>query len=188
MLIGEKRLSSLSDDNAHAENISAGWNMLRDRALRRHAWHFAIQRTSLAADTATPAWGFDYQYSLAADVVRPLRIGQLYCGADTSDMRSTDTAEYRIRGRKIFTNIGAPLEVEWIVNSIDIGDWDAAFAALFAADLAIYLNPRATDSDAIAQRIENWRLEAMVEAYGANAIEEPPDHLADDSWMAAHNG
>jgi hypothetical protein len=186
MLIGEKRLSSLSDDNGHAENIAAGWDMLRDRALRRHAWHFAIERASLAADSAEPEWGFDYQYSLAGDVVKVLQVGEYYPGADRSDLRTSETAEYRIEGRKILTNYGAPLSVKWVVNSVAVGEWDASFAALFAADLAEYLSPRATGSGEMAQRIAMWRMEAAAEANATNAIEDPPEHLADDSWMTAH--
>lgn len=162
MLLGEKRLSSLSDDSEKAENIAAGWDMLRDRALRRQAWHFAIQRTSLAADTATPSWGFDYQYSLAGDVVKVLQVGEYYPGPDLSHYRNSDSAPYRIEGRKIATNDAAPLKVKWVVNSVAVGEWDPSFAALMAADLAEYLQPRTVQSDATAQRIAAW---AQVLAY-----------------------
>lgn len=186
MLIGEKRLSSLSDDNAHAENISAGWDMLRDRALRRQAWHFAIERASLAADSAEPEWGFDYQYSLAAGVVKVLQVSQYYPGPDLSDYRNSDSAEYRIEGRKILTNWGAPLYVKWVVNSKPVGEWDPSFAAVMAADIADYLQPRAKQSDAVARAIAAWRAEAIVEANATNAIEDPPEPPADDSFLAAH--
>lgn len=187
MLLGEGRLSSLSDDGAKAENISAGWDMLRDRALRRQAWHFAIQRVELAADVATPAWGFDCYYSLAADVVRPLQISEFYVAPDLSSYRNADSAPFRIEGRKIATSLGAPLKVRWVVNSVAVGEWDASFAALFAAELADYLQPRVVQSDATAQRIASWRMEAMAEAASTNAIEDPPEPLADDTWMAAHS-
>ncbi len=186
MLLGEKRLSSLSDDTGKAEDISAGWDMLRDRALKRQAWHFAIERASLAADSDAPEWGFDYQYSYAGDVIRVLQVGEFYPGPDLSDNRNADTAPYRIEKRKILTNYGAPLSVKWVVNSVDIGDWDPCFAALFAADIADYLEPRLKQSEAVAQRIAAWRAEAMMEAYATNAIEDPSEPVADDTWMAAH--
>lgn len=187
MLLGEKRLSSLSDDSEKAENIASGWDMLRDRILRRQAWHFAIERTSLAADSATPAWGFDYQYSLAANVVKVLQVGEYYPGPDLSPYRNSDAAPYRIEGRKIVTNDGAPLKVKWVVNSVAVGEWDASFAALMAAELAEFLQPRAVQSDATAQRIQAWRIEALAEANATNAIEDPSEPLADDTWLAAHS-
>lgn len=186
MLIGEKRLSALSDDNANAENISAAWDFLRDRALRRQAWHFAIQRTSLAADATAPDWGFDYRYALAGDVVKVLQVSETYPGLDLSDNRNSDTAQHRIEGRYILTDLGAPLYVKWVVNSVDIGDWDPSFCALFAADIAEHIGPRATASDAVSQRIAAWRAEAMAEANATNAIEDPAEPVADDTWMAAH--
>jgi len=186
MLIGEKRLSSLSDDNANAENISAAWDFLRDRALRRQAWHFAIERTSLAADATAPDWGFDYRYALAGDVVKVLQVSEYYPGVDLGDYRNSDTAQHRIEGRYILTDIGAPLYVKWVVNSVDVGEWDPSFAALMAADIAEYLAPRTVQSDATSQRIAAWRAEAMAEANATNAVEDPPEPVADDSWMAAH--
>jgi hypothetical protein len=188
MLLGEKRISSLSDNNANAENIASGWDMLRDRALRRQAWHFAIERASLAADSATPVWGFDYQYSFGAGVLRPIQISEYYVGVDLSDYRNTDSAPFRIEKRKILTNLGAPLKVKWIVNTTDIGDWDPNFAAAFAADIADFIQPRAVQSDSTSQRIAAWRYEALSEANALNAIEDPPEPLADDTFIAAHNG
>ena len=72
MLLGEKRVSSLSDDRANAENILAGWDMVRDAAIARQAWNCHIERASLAADSTAPEWGYEAQYTLAGDVVRVL--------------------------------------------------------------------------------------------------------------------
>lgn len=186
MLIGEKRLSALSDDVGHAENISAGWDMLRDSAIKRSAWHCHIERTSVAADSDAPSWGYDAQYTLAGDVVRVLQVGDVYPYPDMSDFRGADLAPWRIEGRKILTNYGTPLKVKWLVNSVDIGSWDISFCKLLAADIADYLQPRA--SEAIAQRIRGWRMDAWAEALSTNAIEDPSEAMADDTFMAAHYG
>lgn len=186
-LIGEKRLSSLSDDTQNAELIADLWDAVRDATIARAAWHDFIERTSLAADSATPAWGFDYQYSLAANVVRPLQIGPYYVGVDLSAYRSSDAAEYRIEQRKILTNLGAPLDVKWLINSTEVGLWQPCFAKLMAADLAETINPRVTENEAIGQRLTQWRIAAWYEANTANAIEDPPEPVADSEFIAAHN-
>ena len=184
-LIGEKRLSSLSDDSANAENILAAWDLLRDRAIKRSAWKCHLERTSLAADSDEPSWGFAYQYSLAGDVVRVLQVGETYPPPELSDYITADNALYRIEGRKIVTNLGAPLKVKWLVNSNAIGEWDSSFCQILAADLAEHLAPR-TAGEAITQRIRSARMEAWAEALATNAIEDPSEALADDSFMAAH--
>ncbi|MGE0830170.1 MAG: hypothetical protein AB7O04_12575 [Hyphomonadaceae bacterium] len=185
-MLGEKRISALSDDTDNAELILGGWNMLRDALLVAQGWRFAIERTSLAADTATPAWGFDYQYTVPGHVVRVLQVGQFYPGPDMSDYRNSDGAEYRIEQGRILTNEGAPLYVKWLINTVDIGSWHPAFAKLMACDIADYVQPRAVQSDAAAQRIAFNRSQAWMLAGTTNAIEDPPDYPADDTWLAAH--
>lgn len=185
-LLGEKRLSALSDNNQNAELISDFWDMARDGLLRLAAWSFAIERISLPADSATPAWGYDYQYSLTDDVVRVLQVSEDYAGLDLSFFRGGDTNLYRIEQRKILTSIGAPLYVKWIVNSIDIGIWDASFARLMAHDLALLINPRATESESTSQRLAVWKAQAWAEAAATNAIEQPSEPIADDTWLSAH--
>lgn len=185
-LIGEKRLSSLSDDDAKAEIISEQWDLVRDTLLSASAWSFAIERDSLAADSDTPAWGFDAQYTLADDVVRVLQVSETYAGLDLSDFRAGDNNDWRIEQRKILTNFGAPLYVKWIISSIDIGSWHAAFAMLMAADLAQLLNPRVTEDENKQKRLAEWRMQAWALAASTNAIEQPSEPMADDSWLAAH--
>lgn len=186
-LLGETRPSDLSDSTALAEGITEFWDMVRDTLIAQAAWHDFIERVSLAADADAPVWGFDYQYSFNGNVVRPLQIGPYNVGVDLSDYRNADLAEYRIEQRKILTNMGAPLDVKWLINSVDVGLWQPCFAKLMAADLAENLNPRITESDAGAQRLAQWRFRAWSEANVANAIEDPPDPHADSEWIAAHN-
>lgn len=184
--MGETRPSALSDDTALAEGISALWDMVRDALIAQAAWHDFIERTSLAADATAPAWGYDYAYSFAGNVVRPLQIGPYYVGVSLSDNRQSEESEYRIEQRKILTNLGAPLDVKWLINSTEIGLWQPCFAKLMAADLAETLNPRITESEAVSQRLAQWRFRAWSEANFANAIEDPPEPLADSDWLAAH--
>jgi hypothetical protein len=185
-LIGEKRLSSLSDDNQNAEMVSEFWDPVRDALIAQQAWHDFIERTSLAADTAEPAWGYSYQYSFASNVVRPLQIGPFYVGLNLSSYRNSDSAEYRIEQRKILTDLGAPLYVKCLINTPEIGTWQPCFAKLMAADLAESINPRATENETIGQRLAGWRTRAWYEAASVNAVEDPPEPLADDSFIAAH--
>lgn len=188
MLLGETRLSGLSDNTDNAEAINAGWGIVRDTLLTASAWHFAIERASLAADADEPEWGFEYQYTVASNVVRVLQVSEFYPGPDMSDNRTTDDALYRHEGEKILTNLGAPLSVKWLVNDKAVGTWHPAFAKLMACDLAEYLAARTTQSEAVAERIAAQRMQAWMLAATTNAIEDPSDERADDSWMAAHNG
>lgn len=183
-LLGEPSIDDISDSVERAELLTAAWGPVRDQLLREKWWRFSIQRTSLPADSATPDWGFALQYQIAGDVVRTIQVDQ-YWVIPVSDFVNGDTSPYVIEGDKILTDIAAPLKVRWIVNSVDVGFWDAGFAKVMACDLAERLAPRVTGSENMLQRIASQRAQAMTAAQRANALESPPRMIADSSWLAS---
>ncbi len=184
-LVGETAIDDISDAVEPAERLAAMWDDTRDAALRARLWRFSIARDSLAADSETPAWGFSYQYTIAGGVVRVIQVDQYYNALGLSDFVNADTAPYRIEGGKILTDLPAPLKVRWVVNTIDVGAWDACFARVMACDLADRFSTRITGSEAIKQRIKAERFEAIKEATRANALEDPAAMFGDGSWLAS---
>lgn len=184
-LLGETSITDYSDAVERAERIRGAWDATRDAALRAKWWRFSIERTTLAADVAAPAWGFTKQYSIAGNVVRVIQVDEYYPSPSLSDLVGSDTSPYRIEGDKILTNIAAPLKVRWIVNTKDIGLWDACFAKVLACDLADRLSTRITGSENIKARIKAERRDALNDATQANALEQPPAMIGDGSWMAS---
>ncbi|MGE0533146.1 MAG: hypothetical protein AB7P35_17695 [Hyphomonadaceae bacterium] len=184
-LLGETSIDDINDTTERAERLLAAWEATRDRALRAHWWNFAIKREALAADATAPAWGFTKAYTIDGDVVRVIQVDQYFPGPVLSDFVGADTSPYRIENGKIITDIAAPLKVRWIVNSIDVGMWDPLFAVVMACNLADRLSTRVTGSENIKLRIKEERRMAIVEAVRTNAIEQPPAHIGDNSWMAA---
>ena len=184
-LLGEIAIDDISDAVEPAERMLAAWNATRDSALRARWWRFSIQRTTLAADASTPAWGFDLQYTISGDVVRVIQVDQYWPAAVLSDYIGSDSSPYRIDGDKILTDIAAPLKVRWIVNSVDVGLWDPCFAKVLACDLADRLSTRLTASETIKARIKEEKRVALSEAVQANALEQPPVMINDASWIAS---
>lgn len=187
-LLGETSIDDISDTTEPAEKLLAAWDDTRDAALRARWWRFSIERDSLAADSATPEWGFTKQYQLAGNVVRVIQVDQYYNMADTSDFVNMDTSPYRIEGDMILTDIAAPLKVRWIVNDKDVGRYDACFARVLACDLADRISTRVTGSENIKARIKAERTDALKEAVRANALEQPPTSRGDSSWLASRFG
>lgn len=184
-LLGELTFSDIDATEEVPERMVAAWDDVRDAALRRNWWNFSIERTTLAADSATPSWGFDKQYSLAGDVVRVLQVDEYWNPAVLADYVNSDTSYFRVEGRKILTDLTAPLKVRWIVNSVDVGEWDPLFAKVMACDLADRLSIRFTASETAKARIKAERREALFEAVRTNAVEQPPVQLNDNSWIAS---
>lgn len=184
-LLGETSISDINATTEPAEKLLGAWDATRDRALRSHLWHFSIRRRSLAADATAPVWGFTKAYTIDGDVVRVVQVDQYFPGVVLSDLVGSDTSAYRIEGGKILTDIAAPLKVRWVLNSIDVGAWDPCFAVVMACNLADRLSTRVTGSESVKARIKEERRVALLEAVRTNAIEQPPAHMADNSWMAS---
>lgn len=181
--IGELRILSLSDDVEAARVISSLWDVVRDAELRARNWNFSVSRTSLAALAAAPSWGFDYQYQLPTDCLRVLQVDEYFPGPSMSDYRNRSEAVWSIEGRKILTDLAAPLKIRYIARVEDTGSWDAAFNEVFACRLAVEICERITQSNTKRDLAWNEYNEAINFAVRADAIENPPEPLPDDSWM-----
>ncbi len=181
--LGDARVLSLSDETEGARSVNSMWDAVRDAELRARVWKFSIVRTSLPALVATPAWGYEYQYELPSDCLRVLQVNDIYPGVSLSDYRTIDESEWRIEGRKILTNLAAPLKIRYISRVEDTGQWDSSFVEAFACRLAVELAERLTQSNTKRQLAAEEYKAAMRLAVQANAIESTPEPLSDDSWM-----
>lgn len=181
--IGEARILSLSDDVEAARSIDSLWDIVRDAELRIRKWKFSVSRTTLAALATTPSWGFSYEYQLPADCLRILQVNDIYPGVDLSDYRGSDSAEWRVEGRKILTNISAPLKIRYISRVEDTGQWDAAFTEAFACRLAAEVVERLTQSNAKKDTAWSEYKQAISMAVRADAIESAPEPLPDSEWI-----
>lgn len=181
--IGEARILSLTDDLEAARVVSSLWDIVRDSELRARNWNFSLTRASLPALVTTPAWGFYYQYQLPSDCLRVIQVDEFFPGPSMSDYRNRSEAQYQIEGGKILTDLAAPLKIRYVARIEDTGSWDAAFVEVFACKLAVEVCERLTQSNTKRDLAWNEYGEALKAAVRADAIENPPEPLPDDSWM-----
>lgn len=185
--LGDYRITSFSDNSEAARVVNARYEGIRDAELRRHTWHFSKARVELAALADAPDFGYSYQYELPADCLRIVSVGDVAPGADIGDTYRTglDTPDYRIEGRHLLTDLGAPLKLRYIKRVTDPAQFDAAFAESLAARLAYEIALKLTGSRSIKEDAASDYAASVREAIGANAIETPPEPLPDDSWVLA---
>jgi hypothetical protein len=181
--LGATRIISLDDNNKQARSISNCFEDLRDAELRAHRWQFSIVRTSLAASTTTPAFGFDYQYPLPSDFLRLDMINDQYPDTIMDDYIGSETAEYAIEGNNILTSISAPLKLRYIAQIVDPNQWDALFREALACRIAAEICEDLTQSDTKKQNAWNEWKRAIVEAGRVGAIERPPQMPPDDNLI-----
>lgn len=124
--MGEKLISSLDEASSSARILKARIDDVRDTVLRAYPWNFAEERAALAALATAPAWGYDNQYLQPTDC--------LFVRGIEDDLLSN--LVWKVEGRKILTNEGAPLNILYTKRETDPNQWDSMFAAALGAKLA----------------------------------------------------
>lgn len=186
--LGAKRITALSDNVKEAREMNAIYELRRDACLRAHNWNFAMERTSLAALTDAPEWGYSAAYQLPTDCLRVVQVNDTWIIPGLADfIGGPDEEPFKIEGRKIVTDWGAPLKIRYIKRITDASQYDALFVEYFASDLAYQACEALTQSNSKAERAEKDLKNAVIAAVRANAIELPPQPIPDDSWMASRS-
>ena len=183
--LGDLRILNLTDNTKPAREVNAVFDMTRDYLQRRFSWRFCIKRANLAADTTTPLWDWAYQYPIPTDCMRILQVGQWYPSPDMSDLISTGGQEYVLAGKYILSHQAGPLKLRYLSRVTDPVQFDAAFDMAFSAYLAYILAEPLTASAEQKQMAYNDYRNAIKDAVIANAIENPPESLADQTWILA---
>lgn len=181
--IGDLRITALSDNTKPAREINAIYGMLRDKLQRTYNWRFCVKRAALAADVATPVFDYSYQYSIPTDCLRVLQINAYYPAPDLSDLISSNGQEYVIEGGKILTRSSGVLNLRYLARIEDTTKFDSSFDEAFSALIAYNVCEALTQSDAKKNAaLRDYRM-ALMDAVRANAIENPPESLADQTWI-----
>lgn len=186
--LGAATIIDLNEDDPKAVALQIAFPTVRQAELRRRRWRFSLERHSLPALADAPAFGFARQFQLPAGCLRVIQIGEFDLGPNLSDYRAAPTELWSIEGRKILTNLGAPLKVRTIQDVPDTTQWDAAFVEAFAARLAYECCERITQSDSKKQLAWSDYREAIREAVRANALEVATSEATDDTWVMARLG
>jgi len=188
--LGQPRILSIADTSKQAQTLLSLWGALRDAELRKRRWSFSIKRVNLAADVVTPVHGYGLAYSLPSDCLRVLTISNYDIGPDMSDYSGRSYGPYAIEGRKIVTDASVletsgTLNLRYIARIEDTEEWDAGFCEAFANKLAMEACESVTGSTSKQQMLQQGYMMAVAEAKRANAIEQPPQRINDDTWVYA---
>lgn len=176
-LLGEKRITSLTQDYPTARDINASYTLIRDAELRRHPWGFATTRATLAASATAPAFEYSYAFPVPSDFLR----------LHPSHTDESDWAIERVSGvgTCILTNDGDTLKVRYIARVSDAGVFDPLFVETFAARIAFELCEKITNSS--QKKREAWEAYtmALADAKRVNAIEKVSAEPPEDPYITA---
>ena len=185
-MLGDLRITALTDNSKPAREISAVYDMLRDKLQRRYVWNFTKTRVILAADVETPADDeYTNQYTIPTDCLRILQVGDYYPSITLSSGNGGRMQDYSIeRGKILYSDDGA-LTLRYCARISNPGEFDSAFVVAFAAYIATTVCEALTPSNTKREIAFAEFKQAISDAVRANAIENPPEELADDTWILA---
>lgn len=181
--IGDLRITSLSDNTKPAREVNAVYSMLRDKLQRTYNWRFCVKRAVLAAESTAPVFDYSYQYPVPSDCLRILQINAYYPAPDLSDLISSGGQEYVLEGGKILTRNSGSMNLRYLARISDPTKFDTSFDEAFASSIAYNVAEALTQSDSKKNAaLRDYRM-ALMDAIRANAIENPPESIADTTWL-----
>ena len=159
-MIGASNIISLTEDSRAARVCNQRYEFIRDAVFRAHPWNCLVTRTSLAADSDTPAFEFDHQHTLPADCLRVLR------------PENPDTV-FRVEGRKIISST-TPFKMIYVARITDPNEDDQLLIESIAARLAADVSYALVNSASLSQMLMATYDSKLSEARFVDATEGTP--------------
>ena len=161
-MIGASNIISLTEDSRAARVCNQRFEFVRDAVMRAHPWNCLIVRTSLAADSDTPAFEFDHQHTLPTDpyclrVLRP---------------QDPDTV-FRVEGRKIISST-TPFKMIYVARITDPNEYDQLLIESIASRLAADISYALVNSASLSQMLMAMYESKLSEARFVDATEGTP--------------
>lgn len=173
-ILGQDRISALTDNTENARRVNAIFEEMRDMELMAHPWVFAVERVALAADAVEPEWGRANSFTLPADFL------MLYPSYPEDN---DPTLDWEIEGNKILTDDDAPLYLRYIKRVEDPTYFGPLFREALACRLALALCEQVTASGTMKESVRGDYEQAIRSARLRNAIARRPVDAAEDSWI-----
>lgn len=189
--LGAQPIPSLTSTDPKAAVLNRVFPMLRDKLQRVYYWSFNLTYAELPVLADAPPFEYSYAYSLPADFLR-LRLADVSNGSsqfvgmpgvNIGDWNFNRNQDYRIVSGQIWTNVPAPLRIQYSRRVTDPTQFDAAFNESFACYIAYQLCEQLTGSTQKKQMLEREYMMSMRDARMTNAVELPPETIPDDSFM-----
>ena len=142
--LGAASITALTDNSKNARLCNERYNTVRDSVFRSHPWNSLIKRIQLAQNTATPVYGFSYQFNLPSNCLRVLTI----------DAYNSD---FKVEGRKILCNESS-IKLVYVSQVTDPNEMDVllreTIAAALAADIAYAITANLQVTKLMQERYE----------------------------------
>jgi hypothetical protein len=153
------------------------YDSVRDATLEAHPWNFAGFLAQVAADAATPLWGFSNQFTLPADPYC-LKVRAL----------EDETLEFQVVGRKLLVDSAGPLNLIGTRRVTDTEEFTGLFVETIELHLAAKIAYGLTRSRPRADDLWGQYLAQLRQARSSDGQEGTPPTRADSEFLNARGG
>lgn len=172
--IGEEPIQDFDEDNDNARACKGVYQAAADLILSLHPWNVGLRRAQLAADATAPAWGYANRFTLPAAPDYCLRV-----------WRVRDDPEFKVLGRAIETDEGAPLSILYSARVTHPEEIPPYLARVIALEIAMRVAPRRDVSETRRARLQEKRDDALAAARSADAQEGTPENFSNEDDLLA---
>lgn len=160
------RINRIDPPSTSLERNATGYEQWRRSEIAKHPWVFATEDDVVLTltDTLTSNVGQKYVYDLPDDCVRPIR---------------TKTAEWKQRGRKLYSSYSTGLTVNLLMDKPE-DEFDPLFVDVLALRCALELVDFVTQSNVKRSTIKEWYDDAVDIAKKNNAFVVGPQEISSE--------
>jgi hypothetical protein len=174
--IGASSITTLTEDSVEANECNLRYDSIRKSILELHLWNFAIKRVSLNKEVASPAYGYDNQFTLPSDFIRMVATEEQddYIGFpsgfngyltinNSADYMQADNYKIEISGTGTYVLLSndADKKIRYVFDQEDVSKFPYLFVQLVAKGLSAAIAYRITGSKTTAAE-ELKEFEAML--------------------------
>ena len=181
-LLGAATITSLTENSKEARLCNRQFEKVRDTIIRSHPWNACIRRASLARDSETPAFGFNYQYTLPTDPYCERVLSFWNKNVDSEVAAYDSLVMYKIEGRKILSN-EASCKIVYPARVTDTEQYDSLLRSTIAHGLAADTAYAITGSTTVMQTMQAMFQERLREARSIDAMEGMPEKIIADDFV-----
>ena len=186
-LIAADTISDPDEDTTSARTAKLEYDAVVRAELSAYPWYFAKKQAQIAQDADAPLFKYAYAFTLPTDFMRLVELEDRWVfSVDRATQDTNPIPPYEMQGRSLLTDMTAPLRIGYVRDLTDEPTlWHPMFEEVVVAALAAALaNPLAKSMSTVEAMLKLRRLK-VTEARRVNAIQQPPKHIPDGSWMVA---
>lgn len=176
LMLGGHPINAMDEPTDRARLASNIWPQLRDYVLRAHPWNCAVKRVALPPETTAPAFDWDYQFTLPADYMRALSVGE--AGAEV---------DFKIESGKLLCNQN-PALLRYIWRNDEPTTWDDMLVWAMTNAMRAAMAYPTTQSASLSQTVNDALREVLKRARTVDGQDQTPDGLDYSPLMAARLG